>query len=398
MKIEITAVKDGIYKDIDLPATYSQIEDLLQQLNSDGEINARGRYSTGYGSYGSTFNYHNCYIFELNYLAELVENFDYDKENKFIGAYHLVESKKMDKIEENLNVSEAINIAMNINQNNKVDYQPAPNAYILGEAYLENDWIPELENVVGDAYQWIMDHVNLEQVGEEIRERENGTFISGQYVTISEELDDLYDGSLRMPTKEEYAFKMEIGLKNEMESDGSSPRATLILPTNNETFRQLMRDFEVADLTELSDYSFQSTIPVLEHMDFGMEDIEILNQLAASIQYFKEIGEFNTYKAMIDALPVIDLERVNNLCDYTGEFTLIEKARNFAEYGRSKFQNILPDELLECLNTEDYGRKLAEKNGVTLTAYGALVPKDGVPLMEKVREQEQKQAQEMTME
>ena len=56
----------------------------------------------------------------------------------------------------------------------------------------------------------------------------------------------------------------------------------------------------------------------------------------------------------------------------------------------------MPEEILDLLNLENFGSQRMEADGACLTDYGALIPKDGVPLMERLMErerQEQNQSQ-----
>ncbi|MFI3228519.1 MAG: hypothetical protein R3Y09_14115, partial [Clostridia bacterium] len=58
----------------------------------------------------------------------------------------------------------------------------------------------------------------------------------------------------------------------------------------------------------------------------------------------------------------------------------------------------LPDELIDSLDIAKYGRNIALKDGTSLTDYGALIPKDGLTLDQKIDEklsQEQDIAMQM---
>ncbi|MFI3226627.1 MAG: hypothetical protein R3Y09_04360 [Clostridia bacterium] len=372
LAVEISNPKTHQRLDVELPAPYNTLEDALQRLGCNETIAFRGGVLDDFGRRTISLNMPECNIFELNHLSEITQSFEDENVHKFIGGCFLMNNHE-------LSIDKAINLAMNIKENNIVDYQPAREARDLAEFYLENDLIPELADVSDDAYQWIVDHTNLEELGEEICQKENGTFISDAYVTMGE-LEPLYDGSFRMPVPEKYIFKLEVGFSPE-EDDGSI--YTLPLPVSHTEIERMMAEMEVKSLSELTCYKFQSTIPLLEPIDFDMTDVDILNQLATSISTFKDNGKLNTYKAMVDALEVIDLESANQLCDYVGEFKLLRSTRSFSAYGRNQLEESTPKELLDCLDTTEYGAKMATQNGVSITSYGALVPKDGVPLLER---------------
>lgn len=359
------------YINIELPTSNSHIDDVLERLNSDGTVTVRGRFELEYIRNQPNIDIENCNIYELNYLAEKIDKFNYDSEQCFLGAYYIQS--------ENMTLPKAINLAMNIEQNKAINFQPARDQIDLAEFYLENGLIAEIQDVTDETYQWILAHTNLDELGEEIRQKENGTFIGDGYVTVGE-IEDIYDGSLTMPITEKYVFKLEIGF-NPQEYDGSI--YTLPLPVPDSAIELMKTEMQVKHLSELTCYDFKSIVPLLEPMDFNMNDIYTLNQLATSIQHFKETNKLITYKAMVDTLEIIDLKSVTQLCDYVDDFELKQNTRSFSDFGKIKFENTVPDELLECLNTYEYGKKIAEKDGVSMTSYGALIPKDGVPLLDR---------------
>ncbi|MFR9547068.1 MAG: hypothetical protein SNJ29_16045, partial [Rikenellaceae bacterium] len=92
MKLDITLSNPETKQriDIDLPARYSAIEDVLFRLDCDETISASGRILDEYGRGAVNFYFETCNIFELNHLATLTQKFDDDRSSQFIGGYFLM--------------------------------------------------------------------------------------------------------------------------------------------------------------------------------------------------------------------------------------------------------------------------------------------------------------------
>ncbi|WP_409968348.1 hypothetical protein RFF05_17855 [Bengtsoniella intestinalis] len=318
------------------------------------------------------FHFGKYSLFELNHLATQLNALNFDGESKFVGAYTL--------LHRDMTLQKAINITYNIQNNNHIDYSPARDVTELAEFYLENDLIPEVKALPDPSYQWVLTHTDYQKLGTEIKNRENGVFISAGYV-IMDELDDLYDGTFPMPEPAPHTLALCIGYRNNPYGD---KRTTLTLPATQEDFDQLLTYFEVTDLRELSCYGLDSCVPMLDPMDVCMEDMATFNQLAQSLARFREQGTLPIYKALLDAIPVISITTAHQICKFVDQFTLVDDVRDSAEYGKRLCESLMPDELIHCVDTARYGNMIAQENGVSITQYGTLVPKDNVPLLDKI--------------
>lgn len=369
---------NGKFKNLDLPATYSQIQDALHLIGADEIADVRGRISNEEGASSLRFRYKECNIYELNYLAEKLENLEHLDAHKFVGAYYLKENE--------MNLEKAINLVLNIEQYENIDVFPARDEEELAEFYIECDLIPELKNLRAESFDWIVEHLDYEKIGQKLVEQTEGSFYSGNYVAV-DELVQIYDGNFTKIVPENYIFEVEFGYVDEKPNDLS---VILTLPTDNEIFNQIFNDFNVEDVDKINVYSFKSIIPTLEYMDFDASDINTLNNLAKNIENYKENDKINTFKAMIDTLEVISLEKVMKLCDFVEDFTLDSSVLNENQYGKEKFLEYMPKEMVDCIDTTNYSLKKLEDDKAQITAYGALIPKDSISLEEKMSEEKPK--------
>ncbi len=388
MNLETTIINKnkGIQTKLKLPNNLNIIEDALLKISCEEEVNATIFLSDEYGRRVLKQEFNNCNVFELNYYAVLVSNLDYEGQSKLIGITNIDSDLRR-------NLEKSINAIMNINQNNSIFYQPAQDEHDLAIFYLENDLIPEIADLKDEQHEWVLEHTDYQSLGEEIVQRERGEFVNGGYVTKSEELQNLYDGSLRMPSKVEYVFKIEIS-----EAFIEEPETIVLeLPTTNEILYEKLLGRNITNLDSLQVRKYETSIPILEDLNVSMCEFEKLNKLAYNIKYFEESGELTTFKALVSISGRLTLEKLEDIAFYVDEFKLDQNIRSTADYGREKFKNVIPIELLECLDTGNYGEKLANKNGVEFSEYGALIPYDKVTLEQKLNQnREEKQSFDMS--
>ncbi len=365
---------------VNLPTSYEHLEDIFEKLDMKERLSAEFSIEFENGLTFGCLDIDNINIFELNHFANQIKDFDVLDIFKLQGAMQKIMPTEYD-------VATLINIGENIRRTENIEAYPATTEYELGEFYIENNLIPEITGITGDAKTWVTEHSDYELVGKEIKEISGGIFTGNAFVIVGN-LYQLYNGDFQIPAQKEYAFKLEVGY-NPGQDDGS--RTILVLPDQQDKFMELLGDYEVVNLNELTCYKFESIIPQLEQINFSIEDIHDLNGLAKNISEFREHNQLLTYKAMLDALDNPNLEQAIKLCDFIDHFNLDTNIRDVDQYGISQLKATLPADLLDCLNTHEYGKKLLEKNGVDITYYGALIPRDGISLAEEMERAEQQQ-------
>ncbi|MFI3228472.1 MAG: hypothetical protein R3Y09_13870, partial [Clostridia bacterium] len=337
-----------------LPTFKEHIEDFLEKLSSNDEFSYMDVLDINEISNTTVSSIANADIYGLNHLAGKLSELDLIERFAFDGVLQKFE-------EQPINQNDLINYAYNIQVGKGADAMPATDHAELAKFYLEERLIPEIAEIKGDAYPWIYYFLDCEKVGKEIERSSGGIFTSDAFVTFSE-TEQLFDGKFKQVEELGCVFKLEIGLKEETET---SQRVTVTLPNRDSNLNGLIFDFGVVSFDELNCYKFESNIPLLEPMDFEMWEIFRLDSLAKEIENFADCDKLTTYKAMIDSLKIIDLERVSSACDFVCDFELKTDVRTPVDYAKTKLKVTLPDELIDSLDIAKYGRNIALKDGTS---------------------------------
>lgn len=110
----------------------------------------------------------------------------------------------------------------------------------------------------------------------------------------------------------------------------------------------------------------------------------LVNELAQQLKSLNDQGSILTYKAMIEATPKdITLEDAFDLSRQVELFSVTREVSTPAEYGRSvlsKYSIECEQELLSSIDLYEYGKKLMEERGVSLTEYGVIWSQTGQTL------------------
>ncbi|MFI3227287.1 MAG: hypothetical protein R3Y09_07745 [Clostridia bacterium] len=368
---KITGEQNSIY----LPTFKEHIEDFIEKIGSTSEFYGIDALNTEEYPSCNALRVRNSDIYSINHLAEKIAELDLIERFAFEGVVQKFDYSGIDQ-------TDLINYAHNIKVGKGADAIPATDHVELAEFYMDCNLIPEIAEIKGDAWQWIYDHLDFEQVGKEIEQKSGGIFTNDAFVTFSEP-DKLFDGTFKPAKELGCVFNLEIGLKEETEK---SQRVTVTLPNRDSKLNGLLFDLGVLSFDELNCYKIESRIPILEPMDFEMWEIFRLDSLAREIENFTDCDKLTTYKAMIDSLKIIDLERIAVASDFMDDFELKTEVRTPVDYAKTKLKVTLPDELIDSLDIAKYGRNIALKDGASLTDYGALIPKDGLTLDQKIDE------------
>lgn len=110
----------------------------------------------------------------------------------------------------------------------------------------------------------------------------------------------------------------------------------------------------------------------------------LVNELAQQLKYINGQVNILTYKAMIEmASEDITLEDALDLSRQTECFSVIREVSTQAEYARSglsKYRIECEKALFASADLYQYGKKLMEEKGVSLTEYGILWSRTGQSL------------------
>ncbi|MFI3326516.1 MAG: DUF4314 domain-containing protein [Clostridia bacterium] len=180
-----------------LPNTYEKIIEVCDKAKQNPE---NCYVYDSYTKSGTTLlqdeHMHSVNLFELNFLARKLEDLE---EVEMFGFDGMVEH-----LEENQDLQSLINIAMNCKDMQGIDISPATTDEELGEFYIDVGIIEEVNKIPYEFREWVIEHLDAQKVGEDIRDMKNGFFTENAYISLNnDELLDLYDGIIRMPEHEQ---------------------------------------------------------------------------------------------------------------------------------------------------------------------------------------------------
>ncbi len=131
----------------------------------------------------------------LNELSAIVASFDFEQLSRFNGGCNIAS----DLQEERLSLDELFNVAENVIQDRSFDHFPARDKKELAEFFLDNGLVKELEKIDNVSYEWMIDKLDLEKVGEDIVEKfgDNTCFTSDGFVVLDGEIEQLYQRQMQ---------------------------------------------------------------------------------------------------------------------------------------------------------------------------------------------------------
>ncbi|MGL5254528.1 MAG: hypothetical protein ACRC9L_06000, partial [Brevinema sp.] len=170
LKAQVYNAENEAYADIELPASYEELQDILQMVNCSNEncvADIQSFHDDFYSLEHKTIQ--PCSLYELNHFATLVDNLDDYRKMQFAGLVEVESS-------EYPTMKELINLAVNT-PSLDCYHAPAISDQDLGEFYIDNELLPQLddfENLPDEHYKWVCEHLDAEKVGREMREMEKG--------------------------------------------------------------------------------------------------------------------------------------------------------------------------------------------------------------------------------
>ena len=392
MQAELCNKSGKLYANIELPATFEEMEDCLEKLHSTSEDSKviSAECLMEYDLLAEK-ELEPCSLYELNHFTALVENLDEVDQQQF-EALTVITCKN-----DTVTISELINLAMNLNEID-MNYIPVLNDMELGDFYIDNEFVSQLDNLPKEKGDWLLSHIDCEKVGKEMREQENGIYCGRGYAVVNEELKQLYNGNFSVPQSKNYVFRLEIAKSPIGDIPNDEHTVTLTLPANDTDIITAVKKAGVSTPQGCVFYEYESTIPQLEEEFEDMSDLYTLNELARKIETMKACGDIPKYKAMLSTLDKFNLHTALEVTEYLSECTLECGCETPSEYAIKMLKDIdmpLKDDLLFYLSTDGYGTALMQKNGVEKTPYGMLVPLSGVTLSMQMEQNKPTMTMEM---
>ena len=396
LKAEVYNPQNEAIADIELPASYEELQDILQMVNCINE-NCVADVQSVHDDFNSLEHktIQPCSLYELNYFATLVDKLDDYRKMQFAGLVEVESS-------EYPTMKELINLALNISSLDCY-HAPAISDKDLGEFYIDNELLPQLagfENLPDEQNKWLCEHLDAEIVGKEMREMEKGVFTCAGYFIKNEEVKQLYDGNPILPKPCDYIFRLELALIPEGDEPNDQHTLSLKLPASVADVQRALEEIGAKSIEDCCFYGYESlVVPQLADCYGDNEEFEMLNILANKINRLDK-DELAQYKAMLEAVECKDIETAVSVYEKMEDFTLDRNGMTASDYVDKVLDSLdlpLKEQFDFYLSKDGYGKALMKHNGVDQTSYGLLIPNTGIRLSEQIKEQSQDMDMTMSM-
>lgn len=345
--------------EIDLPADEWRIRDAFARAGVTGQGDYTVELWNSKREYLDPLIPENPNLYELNYLANLLEK-QLDHEKLFYEGIVKMETEPPD-------LKRLINLTGHLDS---CQMAAGSNDYELGKFYAENDFVAELEDVSDEVF----DLLDFEKVGRKMREGEKGVFLDNVYIvqTASEsELTDFYDG--QMPESQldpEHVFRVLVTPSPDY-GDG----IWFDMPGN-------MPDIETETLTlwgkSLNECVFTdmySSVPQLKNILSGYEDFYELDVLARKIHNdFRGHEDFMKFKAVLEVEHCAGLEDVVKVSENLDAYEYDPECICLSDYGEKAMKKLhglgYDDKGMNRFDFAAFGEDQAKRDGVVFTHYG----------------------------
>lgn len=386
LKAQVYNPENEAFADIELPASYEELEDTLQMINGSNKSCAADiKYFLGDMNLLENKEMLSCSLYEMNYFASLVDKMQDYEQVKFTG---LVEAEAS----EYPNMKEIINLALNT-PTLDCYHAPATSDKDLGEFYIDNELLPQLadlDSLTDEQYDWVCEHLDKDKIGKEMREQEHGVFTYAGYFVKNEEIKQLYNGEPVMPKPCDYIFRLELALIPEGDEPNDENTLSLKLPAATADVQRALEEIGAKSMEDCCFYGYESlVVPQLADCYTDNDDFNVLNHLAEKINRFNR-EEIAKYKAMLEATHCKDIETALSVYEKMDEFTLDRSCTTATDYVDKVLENLdlpMKEQFSFYLSKDEYGKALMQYNGVDTTSYGMLIPDDGIRLSEQIKKQ-----------
>lgn len=310
---------------------------------------------------------------EVNRLAYQISRMDEERLETFEGAIILRAEEDCDTP---ITLKELINIAYNLDC---FEFRPGVlNDTELGKICIENGMVELLNRLPDD----VIELLDLEKVGEELRRSDQGTFTSKGYVFKNKEnFQMIYDGG-QLP--EIYDVPTgTISLRVIVAKFPHEYGVWIDLPTTKRALEWALN--ELAEASFKSCLIVESTGAALPFPLTGVEDIEDLNTLTKLIDAFPDSRTLAKYKAALELEHCDDLalalDIAANLDSYNFDQEIFSPAR-YAEYLLEEAGFDTEDPAFKWFDFEGFGERKLKEISYIPTAYG-LISRNEIPFRQE---------------
>jgi len=360
---------------IALPATPYELADALEKARITEDSVYSAEVLSCKLDYLPQFIVPDINLYELNHLAQRLSSLSAWELDCFEGIV------MMDAVQTQyapISVERLINMTHST-EHCQIAYE-AHDDPSLGKFYADNDFVPALERVSDEVYEYL----DFAKIGREMREGEGGVFTPHGYVVQNGEIAAEYHSGDAIPLeKPDFAVLLRITKRHFNDPAYDNETAVFLkLPAGDAALLQAVDAVGAASPEEYAFSAEDCMAPFLtDKINNALYASEgdcygLVNELARQLRRMADKRSLSTYKAMLEAVPEeISLEDALDLSQQIENFSVIREATTPADYAKfmlSKYCIECEGELFSCANLHKYGEKLMEEKGILLTGYGVL--------------------------
>lgn len=359
------------HAELDLPATPWELIDALDKLRlEDGrepywQVEDIGRY----GFLAPLLDGSDLYQF--NALAEQLSTFDHVEAIAFEGLVQMEVDELCQTNGGELTLQRLLDLAYSVDGCHVV--AEVRDDAALGRFYVENDFLPELEQMP-DGVLELLDYA---KVGEKMRRDEHGAMTPNGYVVREAELRQAPPNLGRPPRKPPYMIYFLCV---------SDVRAVkLYLPAKQAELDAVLDCLEVDSWQEVRLEECDAAMPEMwRFTDMAYDGMEQINRFAQCLEELDRNNELIKFKAVAGQLDIRSLDDAFALAEHLSEYALEPGIHSLEELAREELSVIVGDPdgdlLMRYLNMDAYGAALLWRDKGVFSDYGYICRPDGQPL------------------
>lgn len=359
------------HAELELPATPWELVDALDKLRLENgqqlywQVEDMGRYDflaphlDGYD------------LYQFNALAEQLSTFSNADAVAFEGLVEMEIDKLCRSNGGELTLQRVLDLAYSADCCHVV--QGITDDAALGQFYVENDFLPELENVPDSVLKML----DYEKIGRSMREGEGGVFTPRGYVMQEAELRQAPPDLGRPPRKPPYMIHFLCV---------SDVRAVkLYLPAKQAELDAVLNCLEVDSWQEVRLEDRDAAMPEMwRFTDMAYDSMEQANRFAQCLAELDMNRELIKFKAVAGQMDIKSLDDALALAEHLSEYALELGIHSLEELAREELSVIVSDPdrdlLMRHLNMEAYGADLLWRDQGLFSDYGYICRPDGQPL------------------
>ena len=359
------------HAELELPATPWELVDAMDKLRlSEGQepywqVEDIGRY----GFLAPLLDGSDLYQF--NALAEQLSTFDHVEAIAFEGLVQMEVDELCQTNGGELTLQRLLDLAYSVDGCHVV--AEVRDDAALGRFYVENDFLPELEQVPDS----VLELLEYAKIGEKMRRDEHGAMTPNGYVVREAELRQAPPNLGRPPRKPPYMIYFLCV---------SDVRAVkLYLPAKQAELDAVLDCLEVDSWQEVRLEERDAAMPEMwRFTDMAYDGMEQINRCAQCLEELDRNNELIKFKAVAGQLDIRSLDDALALAEHLSEYALEPGIHSLEGLAREELSVIVSDPnrdlLTRHLNMEAYGADLLWRDQGLFSDYGYICRPDGQPL------------------